>query len=187
MLLRPCRASDARKAEAWREPSDQRSAARRAEPWAPDDPRRSAGPGAGGGHAEDRARHILRGGRGSTLWSDRAFERKGRHDPRHLPKLRAALHPRPGGITPLLRLLRERAAPADIAMSSPDRADRLAQVRSQVSYHRQRLTLYRRLHGSGPSARLAELEHACADAERRLAYHMDTAVTSDQEGGPGPA
>jgi hypothetical protein len=54
-------------------------------------------------------------------------------------------------------------------MSSPKkRADRLAQVRSQVDYHRQRLHPYRRLHGSGPSARLAELEHAFLSARDRL-------------------
>jgi hypothetical protein len=49
------------------------------------------------------------------------------------------------------------------------RADRLAQVRAQVEYHGQRLELYQRLHGSGPSARLAELEHAYASARERLA------------------
>ena len=43
-------------------------------------------------------------------------------------------------------------------MASLDkRADRLTQVRAQVDYHRQRLLLYQRLHGSQPSARLAEL------------------------------
>jgi hypothetical protein len=55
-------------------------------------------------------------------------------------------------------------------MSSLDkRADRLAQVTAQVDYHRQRLVLYHRLHGSGPSARLAELEHAYLRARDRLA------------------
>jgi hypothetical protein len=49
------------------------------------------------------------------------------------------------------------------------RADRLTQVRAQVDYHRQRLVLYQRLHGSGPSARLAELEHAYVSARHRLA------------------
>ena len=49
------------------------------------------------------------------------------------------------------------------------RADRLTQVRAQVDYHRQRLVLYQRLHGSGPSARLAELEHAYSSARDRLA------------------
>jgi hypothetical protein len=49
-----------------------------------------------------------------------------------------------------------------------NRADRLAQVRAQVAYHGQRLDLYRRLHGSSPSARLAELEHAYTSARERL-------------------
>src|SRR3954463_13592466 len=49
-----------------------------------------------------------------------------------------------------------------------DRADRLAQVRAQVAYHGQRLALYQRLHGSAPSARLAELEHAYTNARKRL-------------------
>jgi hypothetical protein len=50
-----------------------------------------------------------------------------------------------------------------------NRADRLAQVRAQVAYHGQRLDLYRRLHGSSPSARLSELEHAYTSARERLA------------------
>jgi len=55
------------------------------------------------------------------------------------------------------------------SMTSLDkRADRLMQVRAQLDYHRQRLVLYRRLHGSAPCARLAELEHAYASARRRL-------------------
>jgi hypothetical protein len=55
-------------------------------------------------------------------------------------------------------------------MSSLDkRADRLTQVRAQVDYHHQRLVLYQRLHGSRPSARLAELEHAYRSARDRLA------------------
>ena len=55
-------------------------------------------------------------------------------------------------------------------MSALDRrADRLAQVRAQVDSHGQRLELYPRLHGSRPSARRAELEHAYASACERLA------------------
>jgi hypothetical protein len=55
-------------------------------------------------------------------------------------------------------------------MASLDkRADRLTQVRAQVDYHRQRLVLYQRLHGSSPCARLAELEHAYLSARDRLA------------------
>jgi hypothetical protein len=50
-----------------------------------------------------------------------------------------------------------------------NRADRLAQVRGQVAYHGQRLALYQRLHGSSPSARLSELEHAYTSACKRLA------------------
>jgi hypothetical protein len=54
-------------------------------------------------------------------------------------------------------------------MSSLDkRADRLTQVRAQLDYHRQRLVLYQRLHGSRPSARLAELEDAYRSARDRL-------------------
>jgi hypothetical protein len=50
-----------------------------------------------------------------------------------------------------------------------DRADRMAQVRAQVAYHGQRLVLYQRLHGSRPSTRLSELEHAYVAARERLA------------------
>lgn len=54
-------------------------------------------------------------------------------------------------------------------MSSPaKRADRLTQVRAQVDYHRQRLVLHQRLHGSRPSTRLAELEEAYFAARDRL-------------------
>jgi hypothetical protein len=59
-------------------------------------------------------------------------------------------------------------------MSALDnRADRVAQVRAQVAYHGQRLVLYQRLHGSSPSARLAELEHAYRSARERLASATD--------------
>jgi hypothetical protein len=55
-------------------------------------------------------------------------------------------------------------------MSTVDhRADRMAQVRAQVAYHGQRLALHQRLHGSRPSARLADLEHAYDAARERLA------------------
>jgi hypothetical protein len=50
-----------------------------------------------------------------------------------------------------------------------NRADRMAQVQAQVAYHRQRLVLYQRLHGSSPSNRLTELEHAYSSACERLA------------------
>ena len=49
------------------------------------------------------------------------------------------------------------------------RADRLAQLTAQVDYHRQRLVLYQRLHGSRPCARLDELEHAYVSARDRFA------------------
>jgi hypothetical protein len=59
-------------------------------------------------------------------------------------------------------------------MSALDnRADRLAQVRAQVAYHGQRLVLYQRLHGSSPSARLSELEHAYSLARARMAGASD--------------
>ncbi len=65
-------------------------------------------------------------------------------------------------------------------MSSLDkRADRLAQVTAQLDYHRQRLVLYRRLHGSAPCARLAELEHAYVSARNRL-------EGADDDGTPTP-
>jgi len=57
--------------------------------------------------------------------------------------------------------------------SSDKRADRLTQVRAQMDYHRQRLVLHQRLHGSAPSARLAELEHAYLSARHRLAGEAD--------------
>jgi hypothetical protein len=54
-------------------------------------------------------------------------------------------------------------------MASLDkRADRVAQIKAQLDYHRQRLELYRRLHGSRPCVRLAELEHAYSSARDRL-------------------
>ena len=60
------------------------------------------------------------------------------------------------------------------------RADRLDQVSAQVDYHGQRLALYQRLHGSGPSVRLTELENAYRMARERLA------VCTPQPGGAGP-
>jgi hypothetical protein len=57
----------------------------------------------------------------------------------------------------------------EIVSSPQKRADRLDQVRTQVDYHRQRLVLYQRLHGSHPSARLAELEKAYLTAQKRMA------------------
>ena len=55
-------------------------------------------------------------------------------------------------------------------MASLDkRADRLAQVRSQVNYHAHRLTRYRELHGSRPCDRLSQLELAYRTACDRLA------------------
>jgi hypothetical protein len=57
-----------------------------------------------------------------------------------------------------------------MSMSTVDnRADRMAQVQAQLAYHGQRLDLHRRLHGSRPCARLAELEHAYDAARTRLA------------------
>jgi hypothetical protein len=57
-----------------------------------------------------------------------------------------------------------------MSLSTVDnRADRIAQVRAQVAYHGQRLVLHQRLHGSRPSARLSELEHAYHAARERLA------------------
>lgn len=66
-------------------------------------------------------------------------------------------------------------------MSRDDRADRLAQVQSQVTYHRERLARYRRLHGSRPSERLRDLENAYVSAQDRLA--RCTAGPGDREPG----
>ena len=68
-------------------------------------------------------------------------------------------------------------------MSSDKRADRLAQVESQVDYHRERLALYRRLHGSLPSTRLQELEHAYLGAQDRLARCAAGRGTTDRVAG----
>jgi hypothetical protein len=56
-------------------------------------------------------------------------------------------------------------------MSDCGRADRLTQVESQVSYHRQRLALYERLHGSKPCQRLTQLQEAFVGAQDRLAQY----------------
>ena len=66
----------------------------------------------------------------------------------------------------------------EIVSSPQKRADRIAQVRTQVDYHRQRLALHQRLHGSHPSARLAELEKAYATAQKRM-DHVDEPVASN--------
>jgi hypothetical protein len=72
------------------------------------------------------------------------------------------------------------------SMSASDkRADRLDQVKAQVDYHRQRLVLYQRLHGSRPCARLAELEHAYVSARDRFAVASDReTVGRDTSAGP---
>ena len=49
------------------------------------------------------------------------------------------------------------------------RADRLAQIRAQVDYHGSRLVAYRRVHGTRPCQRLADLEQAYIAARGRLA------------------
>jgi len=65
------------------------------------------------------------------------------------------------------------------SMSTVDnRADRMAQVRAQVAYHGQRLVLYQRLHGSRPSTRLSDLEHAYDAARQRLAGESVEAPTA---------
>ena len=56
-------------------------------------------------------------------------------------------------------------------MSASGRSSRLAQVESQVNYHRQRLQLYVRLHTNKPCQRLTQLEEAVRGAEQRLATH----------------
>ena len=56
-------------------------------------------------------------------------------------------------------------------MSASGRSSRLAQVESQVNYHRQRLALYVKLHTDKPCQRLTQLEEAVRGAEERLATH----------------
>lgn len=56
-------------------------------------------------------------------------------------------------------------------MSESGRSSRLAQVESQVNYHRQRLELYVRLHTDKPCQRLTQLEEAVRGAETRLATY----------------
>jgi hypothetical protein len=63
------------------------------------------------------------------------------------------------------------------------RADRLAQLRAQLDYHRQRLILHQRLHGSGPSARRAELEHAYLSARDRFAGASNREIP-ERDGSP---
>lgn len=71
-------------------------------------------------------------------------------------------------------------------MSSPERADRAAQVQAQVNYHRQRLLRYRDLHGSQPTPRLQELEHAYLSATNRLARHTaDSDTAAGRKASPG--
>lgn len=71
-------------------------------------------------------------------------------------------------------------------MSATERADRLAQVRSQVNYHRERLALYRRLHDPGSPQRLRDLEHAYVSARDRLALLTAGPVPAER-GAPGDA
>ena len=56
-------------------------------------------------------------------------------------------------------------------MSADGRSSRLAQVESQVNYHRQRLELYVKLHGDKPCQRLTQLQEAVRGAKDRLAEH----------------
>jgi hypothetical protein len=66
------------------------------------------------------------------------------------------------------------------------RADRETQVRAQLDYHRRRLDLYRRLHGSRPCARLSELEHAYDSARSRLAGAPDDEISERGRSGLSP-
>ncbi|HEX4364882.1 MAG TPA: hypothetical protein VHZ75_10065 [Solirubrobacteraceae bacterium] len=58
-------------------------------------------------------------------------------------------------------------------MSESGRSSRLAQVESQVNYHRQRLELYVRLHTDKPCQRLTQLQEAVTGAEDRLAQYAE--------------
>ena len=66
-------------------------------------------------------------------------------------------------------------------MSESGRSSRLAQVESQVNYHRQRLELYVRLHTDKPCQRLTQLQEAVTGAEDRLAQYAakEAAARSD--------
>jgi hypothetical protein len=68
-------------------------------------------------------------------------------------------------------------------MSASQRADRLTQVESQLAYHRQRLALYVRLHGSQPCQRLTQLEEAYVDAQGRRARYAATRTTPERGAG----
>lgn len=63
-------------------------------------------------------------------------------------------------------------------MSVSGRSSRLAQVESQVNYHRQRLALYVKLHTDKPCQRLTQLEEAVRGAEERLAVHAKAEAAS---------
>ncbi len=63
-------------------------------------------------------------------------------------------------------------------MSTSARSSRLAQVESQVNYHRQRLKLYVRLHTDKPCQRLTQLEEAVRGAEERLTTHAKAEAAS---------
>ena len=63
-------------------------------------------------------------------------------------------------------------------MSASGRSSRLAQVESQVNYHRQRLELYVRLHTDKPCQRLTQLQEAVTGAEARLATHAKAEAAS---------
>jgi hypothetical protein len=63
-------------------------------------------------------------------------------------------------------------------MSATGRSSRLAQVESQVNYHRQRLALYVKLHTDKPCQRLTQLEEAVRGAEERLAVHAKAEAAS---------
>ena len=63
-------------------------------------------------------------------------------------------------------------------MSTVERSDRLAQVESQLNYHRERLARHRRLHGDAPSPKHRQLEDAYRSAQLRLA---------EASGAPGEA
>ena len=60
-------------------------------------------------------------------------------------------------------------------MSTVERSDRLAQVESQLNYHRARLARHRRMHGDAPTPKHRQLEEAYRSAQLRLARASEAA------------
>lgn len=64
-------------------------------------------------------------------------------------------------------------------MSTIERSDRVAQVESQLNYHRERLARHRRVHGDAPSPKHRQLEDAYRAAQLRLAQATEAPGEAD--------